>query len=420
MCKGWILGLAGGILMAFLLAGCQKKQPEQVMLTVIHAWGGTEEDHVAMREIYESFQEKNPDIQLRLISIPTRDEMLRKVEDMIMVGNIPDVISFSGLGRNETYDFMVENDMALNLMPYVQQDEDFESSIAEANLEYWATDRGELFNIADVLSLSGGYWYNEDIFREAGIERIPQTWQEFMEMCETLQRWSVKEEAEIKPLRVSLEGYLYFLDHMLADNGGAAEGAIQSHWMFHEDWELETAIDRLKEIYAYSSAEDEHYSYRDETDLFNERKLAMYVNGVWGAPMISDDIHAAYALLPTESGKEMSCESACMGYVLGNSKNVEKERAAVRFLKYMLSEDVQTRILEETEQIPANPKLSLESYKDEKPRLYQAAELVLNAQRKIEVPDNLWNSSQKARFSDHILEVLSGELGYKDFIEYLE
>ena len=135
MCKGWILGLAGGILMAFLLAGCQKKQPEQVMLTVIHAWGGTEEDHVAMREIYESFQEKNPDIQLRLISIPTRDEMLRKVEDMIMVGNIPDVISFSGLGRNETYDFMVENDMALNLMPYVQQDGAFESSIAEANLE---------------------------------------------------------------------------------------------------------------------------------------------------------------------------------------------------------------------------------------------------------------------------------------------
>lgn len=60
MCKGWILGLAGGILMAFLLAGCQKKQPEQVMLTVIHAWGGTEEDHVAMREIYESFQEKIP------------------------------------------------------------------------------------------------------------------------------------------------------------------------------------------------------------------------------------------------------------------------------------------------------------------------------------------------------------------------
>ena len=77
---------------------------------MIHAWGGTGEDHVAMRDIYDGFQKENPDIEVQLISMPGRKEMLRKVEDMIMVGDMPDVITFSGMGQNTTYDFIVEND----------------------------------------------------------------------------------------------------------------------------------------------------------------------------------------------------------------------------------------------------------------------------------------------------------------------
>ena len=79
-----------------ILEGCGKESNHSVTITLIHAWGGTEEDHVAMREIYEEFQEENPDINLQMISMPTREDMMRKVEDMIMVGNIPDIVSFSG------------------------------------------------------------------------------------------------------------------------------------------------------------------------------------------------------------------------------------------------------------------------------------------------------------------------------------
>ena len=47
-----------------ILEGCRKESNHSVTITLIHAWGGTEEDHVAMREIYEEFQEENPDINL--------------------------------------------------------------------------------------------------------------------------------------------------------------------------------------------------------------------------------------------------------------------------------------------------------------------------------------------------------------------
>lgn len=130
--------------------------------------------------------------------------------------------------------------------------------------------------------------------------------------------------------------------------------------------------------------------------------------------MISESIDAGYALIPTDSGKSMSCESACLGYVLANSGNTQKEEASIRFLKYMLSEEVQTRILEETEQIPANAQVSWENYKEEKPRLYQAASLVLQAEQKTEVPDNLWSAAQKATFTDTIFDVLTGSVSVEE------
>ena len=34
-----------------------------------------------------------------------------------------------------------------------------------------STETGELYSVADALMLSGGYWYNEDILKAAGIER---------------------------------------------------------------------------------------------------------------------------------------------------------------------------------------------------------------------------------------------------------
>ena len=45
--------LACILLLLSMLPGCKSVEEELVTITVIHAWGGTEADHVAMRDIYE-------------------------------------------------------------------------------------------------------------------------------------------------------------------------------------------------------------------------------------------------------------------------------------------------------------------------------------------------------------------------------
>lgn len=398
-----------------MLGACSVKKEKQT-ITVIHSWGGTEKDHLAMRNIYAQFKDFHPDIKVQLISMPTRYEMLRKLEDMIMVGDIPDVIVFGGMGKNVIYDFLVEKHMVLDLQPYIKADQEFANSVSEANKKRWTTKDNQLFTVADVLSLSGGYWYNEEILRAAGIKKLPKIWSDFVSMCEQINSWAYRRNVHIKSLRPSAEGYLYFFDHMLFDATNYKQDTFN---IKHDNSKIMDALDRLENIYRIATSENADYSYRDETKFFNEGRTALYINGVWGAPMISPKIQARYALLPTNDAVSMSCESTSLGYVLAKSDNNERQEAAVSFLKYMLSEKVQTQILEQTEQTPANKSIKLEKYKHEKPRLYQAGQLVLDADYKIEVPDNVWSAKQKNYFTNHIFQVFSKKLSKTDFIENL-
>jgi len=72
-----------------------------------------------------------------------------------------------------------------------------------------------------------------------------------------------------------------------------------------------------------------------------------------------------------------------------------------------------------TEQIPANKQVVLDSYEKEMPRLFQAASLVLSAEDKIEVPDNLWTYEQKAYFTENIFRELTGKISPEAFTRQL-
>lgn len=70
---------------------------------------------------------------------------------------------------------------------------------------------------------------------------------------------------------MSSEAYLYFMDHLLAVQNSASGDAIRSQRLYLEESAAEDALHTLREIYRYSRA-DGDYSYRDETDAFNDGK----------------------------------------------------------------------------------------------------------------------------------------------------
>lgn len=404
-----------GLLLMLVLVGCAR-QHEVTEITLIHGWGSVEPDHESMRKIYTDFEKENPDIRIHLVSMPTTEALIQKVEDAIMVGEIPDIVFLAGRGQDALYQYMVDYKYLLNLMPYIEKDAEFRSNLAPANLDYWTTTDHQIFTMSDVLLVSGGYWYNQEIFEKAGITELPKTWEEFHAVCAQIQAWAEKENNGVKALQSSNEGYLYLLDHILAQKG--MDGTQKNNVKIEPSKMLDT-LDMLEEIHKYSISVDGEYNYRDETELFNKGRLAIYVNGVWGASMISKRLQAGYALFPAENAS-VSCESAGIGYVVGHTGNKVREQACVKFLKYMVSPQVQERILLETQQFPANPKIQIESFAGQLPRFCNAVSIAQSADIKIQIPEQLWGNHQAMILKKHIIPVLSGELSKQALLDLLE
>lgn len=374
------------------LSGCGSKK-DPVEITFIHGFGSSDKEHQAMRRIYKDFEKEHPEIHINMISMPSSEDVIAKTRDLLTVGEVPDLIFTAGEGRESVYRFMVENGDAVDLMPYVEADLEFAQMVSPRILEEWTTDSGALYTVSDVLLMSG-YWYNRDLFLEAGILEVPKTWEQFEEACQKLKKATGNEP-------------------MILDSGTMVQ---LTHVMLGEDQELidvtKDTIDlqspgflnmteRFQGLLAYAELTDE-YNYRDSLSEFNQENTAFYFNGVWASTMIDEKINAGYAAFPSESGESISMVSACVGYIVGNTGDEERINASIEFLKYMLEESTAERIYQETGQIPSNPNLVMEEEIIGE-RLSQAVNAVLNADRILEVPANEWSNELRETYGKTVL-----------------
>lgn len=409
--KNYLWISAALFLAAIGLTGCSGHSAEPVEITLIHGWGTSEPDHTAMRQIYKDFEKENPDIRLNLVSMPSTEEVIRKADDMMAVGSIPDLIFLGGSGRDTVYRFAKQKGYAVDIMPYIENDPEFAACIAPELLSYWTTPEGQLYTVNDVLLLSGGYWYNTELFQAAGIGNIPDTWEEFYDVCERLASYSRENQLDFIPIQMNPENSLYLLDAFLSEQASDPVELKKDSFM--------EALERMKRISRYSGSVAGDYGYRDVLELFNEGKSAMYINGVWGSALIDEDLDVRYSTFPHEGGGKGACISACLGYIVGNTKDEKKIDASIRFLKYMVSLDVQKRIIAETQQMPANPHIRIEEYKDQMPRFYQGAAEVLGSNYIMEVPDNVWSGRQMSLLKEHIMAVLDGSGSGEELVQML-
>jgi arabinogalactan oligomer / maltooligosaccharide transport system permease protein len=101
--------------------------------------------------------------------------------------------------------------------------------------------------------------------------------------------------------------------------------------------------------------------YEQADSLFKMGKAAMIINGdwSWGDYLKHDKIHAAIAPLPDvpSTGKAMRPMSAPKGYSLSILAAGNARENAMRFMRYMLSEDVQRRSLYALRVVPSRRSL---------------------------------------------------------------
>ena len=394
--------------MCCMLTGCNAKKQDVVEITMIHGWGSTESDHVVMRDIYEEFEKMHPEIHLNMISMPSSTDVISKVGDLLTVGEIPDIVFTGGDGRESIYSFMIDKGYAVDLLPYIQEDQNFAKNISPIILDSWTTKDGSLYTVSDVL-LMGGYWYNEEIFKRAGVTKAPGTWEEWLDACEKIKNL----DGQTVPIILDANHIAYLMTTILADENPAELENIRNSKINVNSPAFDKMLEQLREISEYAVLAG-NYNYRDTLASFNAGESAIYINGVWANSMIDADLQVSYAPFPSDDGNGIATRSACVGYILGNTGDEKRIEASVKFLKYMLSEEVAEKIMKQTGQVPSNPNVMI-TEENGGSRLHQAVKCIENAGLIIENPENLWDLSEKKEYGENVILYLQNRIKESEF-----
>lgn len=420
--KKVILGL---ILLLMLLPGCQmSEEAEPVRLSFIHGWGGTLRAHAIMQEIYDEFDEKNEDIILS--SQPSSDSSIavEKANDMLALDEMPNIVSTNG-----QYYFVenaVKREKLLDLMSYIRSDADFMRLIHPSVLEVWTNTDGSLYTLPDALEVMG-FWYNENYFREAGIVdengkiALPKTWTEFYEVCEKLEAWN-RTSGKLEAV-YALENVQVVENLFLARLGGESTDGLILATDVPESYDSEVFRNVIKDfgnIFRYSQNTD---SIENARQYFIDGSTAMYFNGVWESEVIQNcerSNEIAYANYPTNYGMQLSYVSPSSGYVIYESRDERENEAAIRFLKYILSQEIQTRIATETGQAPVNPKVDNQVIAEKYPVLGNALETAHSAGIQLKTITSVWDTEAIEIIESAIEEACKCSVELEQMIDDLE
>ena len=400
------------------------EEAEPVRLSFIHGWGGTLRAHAIMQEIYDEFDEKNEDIILS--SQPSSDSSIavEKANDMLALDDMPNIVSTNG-----QYYFVenaVKREKLLDLMSYIRSDADFMRLIHPSVLEVWTNTDGSLYTLPDALEVMG-FWYNENYFREAGIVdengeiALPKTWTEFYEVCEKLEAWN-RTSGKLEAV-YALENVQVVENLFLARLGGESTDGLILATDVPESFDSEVFRNVIKDfanIFRYSQNTD---SIENARQYFIDGSTAMYFNGVWESEVIQNcerSNEIAYANYPTNYGMQLSYVSPSSGYVIYESRDERENEAAIRFLKYILSQEIQTRIATETGQAPVNPKVDNQVIAEKYPVLGNALETAHSAGIQLKTITSVWDTEAIEIIESAIEEACKSSVELEQMIDDLE
>ena len=407
----------GFLLLGGILVSCKKAPTQEppVEIKFMHGWGGNGTDHIAMRDIFEGFQQLHPQVKVVVDSAPDISVAIDKACDMLAVDRMPDIISTNGRGiyvANAT-----AKGTALNLTPHILNDQELYNSVPQALLSQIKNNQ-PLYSIPDVLEVQA-LWYNRSILEEAGLlqpgESLPTDWDDFMVLCQRLVEWSQQTGRQIMPFALDQQRYLTIFMALLASRGG--EPYLRQLSQGYLDGGMIQSLELLRDLSRFSWPDHFPLGINDGRQAFVDGRSVFFLNGVWDNMVFAGtdlEKDIGYSPYPGLNGVTVSYVSLSEGYVISSMASQTQQSVCLDFLKYILSEEVQTRIVEETLQVPLNPAVKVELIREAHPLLGMALEEAYKAQVQVPTVYSLWHESVIESFHANIASFLEGKISAKE------
>lgn len=218
-------------------------------------------------------------------------------------------------------------DIYLDLSDSVFLDEFLPSSLELVTID------GKVYGVPEVMH-SDGLLYNKGLFDELGL-RVPQTWDEFLQVCDALK------EAGLIPIALDSEWWVpqFFFGSLMTNNGADAEwtAKLESGEVPVTDPIFVDALEKTKEIITRGYVPEAWFVLKHEQskDLFGQGEAAMMIAGTWDISSVMErdpNLDIDFMMVPGESRTVPNINIGTYRVISSETKHPEEAKLFVAFM----------------------------------------------------------------------------------------
>lgn len=291
--------------------------------------------------------------QIQLEEVPGDANYVDKIKVQLGTGDLPPVVY--GAGYN-LLDLALAKDLVVDLTDVVEADAQWKALYSETALATNSRD-GKIYASSAEGSVIG-YFYNKDLFEQAGISAPAKTWEEFFAQCDTLKA------AGITPLALDTADSAWVTQlwwgAMVATANDA--GLTFMQMMNPDDYntpEMLAAVENIqKMLQEYTTLDAVGGKYENAANNFLSGQAAMIANGPWMIGDFSDTTKTTedfadkvgVAIYPDN----FVYDAPIQGYFVTKQDDPKLQEAAIEMVKFFTSAHAQQLGLEMQGMVPAS------------------------------------------------------------------
>lgn len=413
MKKRLIAMLMAGVLCAGTLTGCGSGSDKQgdagasadgvITINYPTFQCGVNTAAPVVAQLVEEFNEEYAGkYQIKLEEVPGDANYVDKIKVQLGTGDLPPVVY--GAGYN-LLDLALAKDLVVDLTPYVEADPEWKALYSETALNTNSRD-GKIY-ASSVEGSVVGYFYNKDLFAQAGIEAPATTWEEFWEQCDKLKA------AGITPLALDTADSAWVTQlwwgAMVATSGEDGMKFMQT--MNPTDYnfpEMVEAVETVqKMLQEYTTLDAIGGKYEHAANNFLSGQAAMIANGPWMIGDFSDTSKTTEGFADKVGSAiypgNFVYDAPIQGYFVTKQDDPALEEAAVEMVKFFTSAHAQQLGLEMQGMVPASSTVEVtDEAKSKYPLLVEFLDQAAGAE--------LRSDNMQATMFSNLLDVVSQEL----------
>lgn len=297
-------------------------------------WMNWRGDWASMEAVAADYMKENPDVEIVFEAITDPTAYYQQIQILAASNELPELFESDAntiLKEIAAKGTLVDIDELLEELEY--------DRMTDLGLNYARLDDGHLYSL-DWESNIEVFWYHKDLFAQAGIEKAPETFDEFLEVCQQLK------DTGITPISTfpgwGAMRYLSFIPYRLTGND-FIESVKVGEAKMSDPVGIQAAQFFQKLGTEYFQPGWSSTDITNARDLFLSKNAAIYHTGSWEFGSFLDEETRElkedydFFLLPTMDGAVTGQNTMVAHAGIGTSINKDKFDDQVKdFLTYVL------------------------------------------------------------------------------------